>query len=154
MRHVKETSGMGDRGDDWNEEKKAVKEAVDVKDTVTMDIPLLIRVLEYAREDAKTDMDLHKVVENLINMRGEGALSMDMYNKIVAIKEHLESIGAAPRKKWGQNFLINPNIINNAEKMSIFLRLEISDLNVLFSSGITLTVSFFTIALPPRAFHF
>jgi hypothetical protein len=92
MRHMKETSGMGERGDDWNEEKKAVKEAVDVKDTVTMDIPLLIRVLEYAREDAKTDMDLHKVVENLINMRGEGALSMDMYNKIVAIKEEIEKL--------------------------------------------------------------
>jgi hypothetical protein len=92
MRHMKETSGMGERGDDWNEEKKPVKEAVDAKDTVTMDIPLLIRVLEYAREDAKTDMDLHKVVENLINMRGEGALSMDMYNKIVAIKEEIEHI--------------------------------------------------------------
>jgi hypothetical protein len=92
MRHVKETSGMGERGDDWNEEKKQVKEAVDEKDTVTMDIPLLIRVLEYAREDAKTDMDLHKVVENLINMRGEGSLSMDMYNKIVSIKEELEKL--------------------------------------------------------------
>jgi hypothetical protein len=92
MRHVKEVSGMGERGDDWNEEKKQVKEAVDEKDTVTMDIPLLIRVLEYAREDAKTDMDLHKVVENLINMRGEGALSMDMYNKIIAIKEELEEL--------------------------------------------------------------
>ena len=91
-RHVKEVSGMGERGDDWNEEKKAVKEAVDAKDTVTMDIPLLIRVLEYAREDAKTDMDLHKVVENLINMRGKGSLSMDMYDKIVAIKEELEKL--------------------------------------------------------------
>jgi hypothetical protein len=92
MRHMKEVSGMGERGDDWNEEKKPVKEEADAKDTVTMDIPLLIRVLEYAREDAKTDMDLHKVVENLINMRGEGALSMDMYNKIVAIKEEIERI--------------------------------------------------------------
>lgn len=94
-RHVKEVSGMGERGDDWNEEKKAVKEAVDAKDTVTMDIPLLIRVLEYAREDAKTDMDLHRVVENLINMRGEGSLSMDMYDKIVAIKEEIEKLGEA-----------------------------------------------------------
>lgn len=58
-RHVKETSGMGERGDDWNEEKKPVKEAVDAKDTVTMDIPLLIRVLEYAREDAKTLSLIH-----------------------------------------------------------------------------------------------
>jgi len=95
MRHMKETSGMGERGDDWNEEKKQVKEEADAKDVVSMDIPLLIRVLEYAREDAKTDMDLHKVVENLINMRGKGVLSMDMYNKIIAIKEEIESIDEA-----------------------------------------------------------
>lgn len=95
MRHeqkLKETSGMGERGEDWNEEKETVKEGVDKRDTVTMDIPLLIRVLEYAREDAKTDMDLHKVVENLIAMRGRGTLSMKMYNRIVAIKEELERI--------------------------------------------------------------
>ena len=33
MRHVKETSGMGERGDDWNEEKKQVKEEADVKES-------------------------------------------------------------------------------------------------------------------------
>ena len=38
-------------------------ESVDKADVVAFDIPLLIRMLEYAREDAKTDMDLHKVVE-------------------------------------------------------------------------------------------
>lgn len=94
MKHrlKKETSGMGERGDDWNEEKKPVKESLDKKDTVTMDIPLLIRVLEYAREDAKTDMDLHRVVENLINMRSSGVLSMDHYEKVVSIKEEVEQI--------------------------------------------------------------
>lgn len=92
MRKIKEISGMGERGDDWNEEKKPVKEAVDEKDTVTMDIPLLIRVLEYAREDAKTDMDLHRVVENLINMRGTVPLSMDHYDQIVSIKKVKESV--------------------------------------------------------------
>jgi hypothetical protein len=95
FRHFKfkrmEASGMGERGDDWNEERKPVKEAVDEKDTVTLDIPLLIRVLEYAREDAKTDMDLHKVVENLINMR-KATLTMDHYNAIVKIKEEIERI--------------------------------------------------------------
>jgi hypothetical protein len=30
------------------------------KDTITVDVPLFIRLLEYAREDAKTDMDLHR----------------------------------------------------------------------------------------------
>jgi hypothetical protein len=62
-----------------------------------MDIPLLIRVLEFAREDAKTDMDLHKVVENLIKMRDGGTLSMSEYDKIVAIKEAIEA-------KYGKDY--------------------------------------------------
>ena len=85
-RHVKEISGMGERGDDWNEEKKQVKEEADAKDVVSMDIPLLIRVLEFIREDVKTDMDLHRVVENLIELRTQGVLTMDDYEKAVAIK--------------------------------------------------------------------
>lgn len=87
-----ETSGMGERGDDWNEEKKPVKEAVDEKDTVTLDIPLMIRIVEYAREDAKTDMDLHRIVENLINLRHEGVLTMDHYDQIVHIKKMKEEV--------------------------------------------------------------
>ena len=80
-----ETSGMGERGDDWNEEKKQVKEAVDRKDTVTMNIPLLIRLVEWSREDAKSDMDLHKMIENVIQMRNRGVLTMDHYEQIVKI---------------------------------------------------------------------
>ena len=53
-------------------------------DTVTVDIPLMIRLLEYAREDAQTDMDLHKVAENLIQLSKEGkTLDMSDYNSIV-----------------------------------------------------------------------
>jgi hypothetical protein len=81
-RHVKEISGMGERGDDWNEEKKSVKEEADVKDTVSMDIPLLIRVLEFIREDVKTDVELHKVVERLIDMRHDVPLTMEHYDAI------------------------------------------------------------------------
>ena len=99
MRKIKEISGMGERGDDWNEEKKPVKEAVDEKDTVTMDIPLLIRVLEFIREDVKTDMDLHRVVENLIELRTEGVLTMDHYDRAVKIKtmkEEVEQVDEMP----------------------------------------------------------
>ena len=52
---------------------------------VKMDIPLLIRVLEFIREDTKNDIDLHKVVENLISL-GNKTLTMSDYNKIVNIK--------------------------------------------------------------------
>ena len=58
----------------------------DKKDTITFDIPLLIRVLELVREDIKTDMDLHRVVERLIDIRKRGVLTMDDYNYIASIK--------------------------------------------------------------------
>jgi len=66
-----------------------MNEAVDKKDTVTLDIPLLIRVLELAREDIKTDMDLHRVVEKLINIRKKGMLTMKDYNYIAKIHEEI-----------------------------------------------------------------
>ena len=48
-------------------EKEADRAAnIDKVDTVTMDVPLLIRVFELVREDVKTDMDLHNLVERLI----------------------------------------------------------------------------------------
>jgi len=54
------------------------------KDTIKLDIPLFIRLLEYAREDAQTDMDLHNVAENIISLSISGkTLTMDDYNAIV-----------------------------------------------------------------------
>ena len=60
----------------------------DATDTVTMDIPLLLRVMEYAREDAKTDMDLHDVAEKLIELsKHHDYLCMDNYDEIIGVKE-------------------------------------------------------------------
>lgn len=54
------------------------------QDVVKMDIPLLIRLLEYSREDAETDMDLHNVTEMLIKLSSDGnVLTMDHYDQIV-----------------------------------------------------------------------
>jgi hypothetical protein len=54
------------------------------KDKITLDVPLFIRLLEYAREDAKTDMDLHNVAEKAIELSMTGAtLTMTDYDKIV-----------------------------------------------------------------------
>ena len=58
------------------------------KDTIIVDVPLFIRLLEYAREDAKTDMDLHNVAENIIDLSEEGeVLTMGNYNAIVGTSE-------------------------------------------------------------------
>lgn len=68
---------------------RMVGEADEV-DTVTLDIPLLIRLFEYAREDAKTDMDLHSATERLIELGKEhGTLSMDQYEAIVGTQKAL-----------------------------------------------------------------
>lgn len=72
-----------------NDHMRDLGEAVDKRDTVTMDIPLLIRVLELTREDIKTDMDLHRVVEKLINIRNKGMLTMKDYNYIAKIHEEI-----------------------------------------------------------------
>jgi len=58
------------------------------KDTIKVDVPLFIRLLEYAREDAKTDMDLHDVAENIIRLSETGkTLSMNDYDVIVGSTE-------------------------------------------------------------------
>jgi hypothetical protein len=70
-----------------------LREALEVSnanptDRVTMDIPLLLRVLEYAKEDAKTDMDLHDVTENLIDLSKSGqTLSMKDYESVVDVSD-------------------------------------------------------------------
>jgi hypothetical protein len=67
----------------------SVKEVADSIDTITVDVPLMIRLLEYAREDAQTDMDLHNVAERLIALSQSGqTLSMQEYNTIVSSKNN------------------------------------------------------------------
>lgn len=71
--------------------KMATEEYLDEEnavDKVTMDVPLLIRIMEYSKEDAKSDMDLHKVAENLVEYSKSGkTLTMACYNHVVGINE-------------------------------------------------------------------
>ena len=66
----------------------------DAVDTITMDVPLFIRMLEYSREDAAEDMDLHDVTEKAISLGKErGILQMDDYDEIIGTIEKVnESI--------------------------------------------------------------
>ena len=68
-----------------------VNEAQDnPKDVISVDVPLFIRLLEYAREDAQTDMDLHDVAENIITLSAEGkVLTMGDYDMLVGGKEQM-----------------------------------------------------------------
>ena len=71
---------------------KLVKEALNPVDRITLDIPLFIRLLEYAKEDAQTDMDLHDVAERAIKLSSvqNQALSMKDYDALVSDQEELE----------------------------------------------------------------
>jgi hypothetical protein len=78
----------------FDDEEEAVKNAdintgleenTNPTDTISLDVPLFIRMLEYAREDAKTDMDLHNVTENTLKLSTTGkTLTMADYNQIVS----------------------------------------------------------------------
>ena len=60
-----------------------VEEETNPTDKITMDVPLFIRMLEYAREDAKTDMDLHDVTEKALALSTNGnTLTMANYESI------------------------------------------------------------------------
>lgn len=54
-------------------------------DSVKLDVPLLIRLLEFAREDASSDMDLHDLAEKLVARGSRGkTLSMKDYEHVVS----------------------------------------------------------------------
>ena len=73
--------------------EKGINEAQeeDKVDTITMDIPLFLRMLEYSREDAQKDLDLHDVTEKANKLGKErGILSMEDYNEIVGAAEEID----------------------------------------------------------------
>jgi hypothetical protein len=65
---------------------KIAEAAEDSVDSVALDIPLLTRLLELAREDIKSDEQLHHVISNLIDLKNQGVLNMDHYDQIVQAK--------------------------------------------------------------------
>jgi hypothetical protein len=73
--------------------KQSMNEAKeeDKIDIITMDVPLFIRALEYAKEDAQEDMDLHDFAERAIAATKEqGILQMDDYDMLVGGKEPMD----------------------------------------------------------------
>jgi hypothetical protein len=73
----------GDRGDDTMPDD--LMEEENPVDIISMDVPLFIRMLEFAREDASTDMDLHDLAQKAIKMSSEGEpLTMMHYDELVS----------------------------------------------------------------------
>jgi hypothetical protein len=64
-----------------------------------MDIPLFLRMLEYSREDASQDMDLHDVTEKAISLGKErGILQMDDYDEIIGTTEKVNEVNLKASK--------------------------------------------------------
>ena len=83
-----------------NAVKSSMNEAEEDKvDTITMDIPLFLRMLEYSREDASQDMDLHDVTEKANKLGKErGILSMEDYKEIVGAAEEINEVNLKQSK--------------------------------------------------------
>ena len=67
--------------------KKTIKTTVEEifeEGVICIDVPLMIRLLEYAREDSSSDAELHFLATNAIELSEEGhALTMEHYSKII-----------------------------------------------------------------------
>ena len=58
------------------------------EDVVKLDVPLFIRLMEFAKEDAKTDMDLHVAAKRAIELSETGrVLTMENYAQIIPEKK-------------------------------------------------------------------
>ena len=102
----------------------------DVADTVTVDVPLLIRLLEYAREDAKTDMDLHNVAEQMIALSKEtDTLSMEHYDAIVGEQQALpapDTVDEDCCRVCGQTPCNCTHITESSESFTLYINGKVS----------------------------
>lgn len=102
---------------------RTVEEDTDGKDTVTLEIPALIRALEWAREDAEDDVEIHKFVEKLINH--EGTVDMEFFSEDIVpsadrkvdkngrpYPAHLVQVGTNESRKMSPT-VVNKNLPNH-----------------------------------------
>ena len=74
----------------FKESTTQMKEAANPEDKICVDIPLFIRLMEYAREDARNDMDLHRLTEKLTAMSATGrTLTMADYDRATGTDERV-----------------------------------------------------------------
>jgi hypothetical protein len=78
----------------------------DVIDIVTLDVPLFIRMLEYAKEEAADDMDLHELATKTIALsKQRGILSMEDYDTLIPPTDQIdENLDDRAMAYWAQQF--------------------------------------------------
>ena len=83
------------------------------EDVITVDVPLFIRLLEFAREDSTDDMQLHSVAEKLIEMCQDGdIMTMEQYDEIVNSKDQVDTSNMNAVEDDMQEQSKNMNAIN------------------------------------------
>jgi hypothetical protein len=90
----------------------AIEKAMDIKeeeqpdaiDIVTLDVPLFIRMLEYAKEEAADDMDLHELATKTIALsKQRGILSMEDYDTLIPPTDQIdENVDDMAKVYWMQ----------------------------------------------------
>jgi hypothetical protein len=89
----------------------------DPTDLIAMDVPLFLRMLEWAKEEAAEDVDLHEVTERAIEaVKLRGLLSMDDYDSLIgeSIEEETgySKFLATPENPQGKTPGLTPDIMN------------------------------------------
>jgi hypothetical protein len=111
------TDGSGEQYSTPKAFKKKTNEIANPQDNVILDIPLFIRLLEYAREDAQTDMDLHALADNAIKL---GSLN----KKILTMDDYTSLVSKNKVKEIGEPFTTpNPSISNRKSKVIDYKKL-------------------------------
>lgn len=64
---------------------------INEQDVIHINVPLLLRLLEWSKEEAAADIDLHYVVERLVELSERGdVLKMDNYLQAVPHTKNLQ----------------------------------------------------------------
>jgi len=89
----------------------------DPTDIIAMDVPLFLRMLEWAKEEAAEDIDLHEVTERAIEaVKLRGLLSMDDYQDLIGepIEEETgySKYLATPENPKGKTPGLTPDVLN------------------------------------------
>ena len=86
-------------------------------DVIRMDVPLFMRCLEFSREDAQDDVDLHHLVEKAVELSKDGkTLTMDNYDELAGgVSEGIVDEAKDPNvdaewKTVRQNAKANPSL--------------------------------------------
>jgi broad specificity phosphatase PhoE/8-oxo-dGTP pyrophosphatase MutT (NUDIX family)/predicted GNAT family acetyltransferase len=87
---------------------KNIKIANDAKQEISVSMPLLIRLMEFAREDASGDLDLHQVAERISEK--SGSLDMDEYDALVQGLGKKQGQDAGTAESGGSRALLRKTI--------------------------------------------